>query len=145
MVGALGMPSLSAPLALPRRAPSLAGTHGTGIQAALLSRCLNTEVVQVARLERFEQAQFEAVGLADCTGELHEFHFRTDWFGTGVALELRDGNPAGYQVQIIGDPKDNLLLLGRWIEKMRRALSLKHLTDGEDGPQIADLLPGRME
>jgi hypothetical protein len=63
------------------------------------------------------------------------------------AFELRDGNPAGYQVQIIGDPKDNLLVLvGRWIEKMRHALSLKHLTDGEDGPQIADqVLPGRME
>ena len=94
-------------------------------------------MAQLAGLQGFEDAKFEAVGLADCTGELHEFHFRTHWFGTGVALdafELSDGNPAGYQVQIIGDPKDNLLvLLGRWIEKMRRALSLKHLTDGEDG------------
>jgi len=80
----------------------------------------------VSRVQGFEDAKFEAVGLADCTGELHEFHFRTHLFGTGVALdafELRDGSPAGYQFQIIGDPKDDLLvLLGRLIEKMRRAL-----------------------
>ena len=72
-------------------------------------------------------------------------------FGTGVALdafELRDGSPAGYQFQIIGDPKDDLLvLLGRLIEKIRRALSLKHLTDDKHGPQIADhqVVRGRIE
>ena len=30
------------------------------------------------------------------------------------------------------------MLLGRLIERMRRALSLKHLTDSEHGPKIAD-------
>ena len=108
----------------------------------LCSRCFNTEVAQLAGLQGFEDAKFEAVGLADCTGELHEFHFRTHLFGTGVALdafELRDGSPAGYQFQIIGDPKDDLMvLLGRLIEKMRRALSCKHLTDDAHAPQIAD-------
>ena len=117
----------------------------------LCSRCFNTEVAQLAGLQGFEDAKFEAVGLADCTGELHEFHFRTHLFGTGVALdafELRDGSPAGYQFQIIGDPKDDLLvLLGRLIEKMRRALSVKHLTNGEHGLQIADhqVVRGRIE
>jgi hypothetical protein len=117
----------------------------------LCSRCFNTEVAQLAGLEGFEHAKFEAVGLADCTGELHEFHFRTHLFGAGVALhafELRDGSPAGYQFQIIGDPKDDLLvLLGRLIEKIRRALSLKHLTDDEHEPQIADhqVVRGRIE
>jgi hypothetical protein len=43
------------------------------------------------------------VGLADCTGEIHEFYFRTHLLGSAVALyafELRDGHPAGYQFQI---------------------------------------------
>jgi hypothetical protein len=117
----------------------------------LCGRCFNTEVAQSAGLEDFEHAQFQAVGLVDCTGELHVFHFRTHLFGAGVALdafELRDGCPAGYQFQIIGDPKGDLLvLLGRLIEKMRRALSSKHLTDDEHGPQIADhrVVRGRIE
>ena len=64
------------------------------------------------------------------------------------AFELRDGSPAGYQFQIIGDPKDDLMvLLGRLIEKMRRALSCKHLTDDAHGRQIADqaVVRGRIE
>ena len=108
----------------------------------LCSQCFNTEVAETAGLEGFEHAKFEPVGLADCTGEVHEFHFRTNLFGTGVALdafELRDGLPSGYQFQIIGNPEDDLLaLLGRLIQKMRRALSTKHLMDGQFGSQIAD-------
>ena len=43
------------------------------------------------------------------------------------AFELRNGEPAGYYFQIIGDPEDDLLvLLGRLIEKMRCALSVQH-------------------
>ena len=68
-------------------------------------------------------------------GKLREFHFRTHLFGTGVALdafELRDGEPAGYSFQIIGEPEGDLMvLLGRLVEKMRRALSIKHLKDGD--------------
>ena len=82
----------------------------------LCSQCFNTEVAETAGLEGFEHAKFEPVGLADCTGEVHEFHFRTNLFGTGVALnafELRDGNPAGYQFQIIGNPEDDLLVSAR--------------------------------
>jgi len=117
----------------------------------LCGRCFNTEVAKAAGLEGFEHARFEPVGLADSTGELHEFHFRTHLFGTGVALdafELRDGDPAGYCFQIIGDPKDDLLaLLGRLIEKMRRALSIRHLIDSKHGLQIADhqVVRGRIE
>lgn len=91
------------------------------------------------------------VALADCTGEAHVFHFRTRLFGPGVALdafELRDGHPAGYQFQIIGDPQGDLLvLLGRLIEKIRRALSIRHVKDGELGLQIADhqVVQGRIE
>ena len=108
----------------------------------LCGQCFNTEVAKAAGLEGFEHAKFEPVGLADCAGEVHEFHFRTHLFGPGVALdafELRDGSPAGYHFQIIGDPADDMLvLLGRLIAKIRRALSVKHLVDGELGLQIGD-------
>ena len=117
----------------------------------LCSQCFNKEVAETAGLTGFENAKFEPVGLVDSTGEVHEFHFRTRLFGTGVALdafELCDGHPAGYKFQIIGDPEEDLLvLLGRLIEKMRRALSTKHLTNGEHGLQIADqrVVRGRIE
>jgi len=117
----------------------------------LCSRCFNTEIAKAAGLEGFEHANFEPVGLTDCRGELHEFHFRTHLLGPGVSLdafELRNGEPAGYYFQIIGDPEDDLLvLLGRLIEKMRRALSVQHLKDGDYGLQIADdgVVRGRIE
>jgi hypothetical protein len=117
----------------------------------LCSQCFNQEVAEIAGLTGFENAKFEPVGLVDSTGEVHEFHFRTYLFGTGVALdafELRDGHPSGYSFQIIGDPeRDLLVLLGRLIEKMRRALSTKHLTHGEHGLQISDerIVRGRFE
>lgn len=110
----------------------------------LCNRCLNTEVAKSDGLDKFEHVRFEPVELADCTGEAHVFHFRTRLFGPGVALdafELRDGHPGGYQFQIIGDPQEDLLvLLGRLIEKIRRALTVKHVKDGELGLQIADHL-----
>jgi hypothetical protein len=108
-------------------------------------------MAELAGLTGFENAKFEPVGLVDSTGEVHEFHFRTHLFGTGVALdafELSDGHPAGYDFQIIGDPEgDQLVLLGRLIEKMRRALSTKHLTDGDHGLQISGerVVCGRVE
>ena len=116
----------------------------------LCGRCFNTQMAQAAGLAGFEHANFEPVGLTDCTGKLHEFHFRTHLSGTGVALdafELRKGEPAGYSFQIIGDPEDDLLvLLGRLIEKMRRALSVKHLKGGDHGLEIADgMVRGRIE
>lgn len=118
---------------------------------ALCGRCFNTEMAELDGLDRFEHFNFEPVRLADCTGENHEFHFRTHLFGAGVALdafELRDGHPAGYQFQLIGDPKEDLLiLLGRLIEKMRRGLSIKHVKDEEYGLQIADhrVVRGKIE
>ena len=108
----------------------------------LCSQCFNAEVARLGGLKEFEHVRFEPVGLTDAKGETHEFHFRTRLFGTGVALdafELRDGQPAGYQFQVIGDPADDLLaLLGRLIEKMRRGLSIKHLKNDALGLQIAE-------
>lgn len=115
----------------------------------LCGQCFNREIAKQGGLD-FEHAKFTPVGLTDCDGEVHEFHFRTRLFGPGVALdgfELRDGHPAGYWFQIIGDPQDDLLvLLGRLIERIRRALSTKHLTGERLGQQIADrMVRGRIE
>lgn len=88
--------------------------------------------------------------MLDNAGEWHKFHFRTRLLGNVVALdafEVREANPAGYQFQAVGDPDDDMLvLLGRLIEKMRKALSMQHLTDTEHGLQIADqTVRGRIE
>jgi hypothetical protein len=105
-------------------------------------RCFNSEVAKLNELHGFESPAFRPVVLADSGGELHEFHFRSRLLGDIVsleALEIRDGSPAGYQFQIVGDPRDDALtLLGRLIERMRRALSIKHLEDGDLGLTIAD-------
>ena len=108
----------------------------------LCGRCFNSEVAKLNELDGFENPAFRPVALADSAGRLHEFHFRSRLLGDIVsleALEIRDGSPAGYQFQIIGDPYDDALaLLGRLIERMRRALSVKHLEDEDYGLRIAD-------
>jgi hypothetical protein len=82
------------------------------------------------------------VVMTDISGGVHQFHFRTCLSGTHVVLdafELRGEHPSGYRFRVIGDPEDDLMaLLGKLIEKMRRALSIKHVEDGEFGLHIAD-------
>jgi hypothetical protein len=121
----------------------------------LCGPCFNAHVAKLDGLHGFEQINLEPVRLIDCSGEAHDFHFRTRLLGPGVALdafELRDGHPAGYQFQIIGDAEEDLLaLLGRLIVRMRRALSVKHVQqNGACGLQIAEhplggLVRGRIE
>ena len=53
----------------------------------LCSGCFNLEAAQLAGLKGFEHAKFHPVGLTDCAGVLHEFHFRLRLFGPGVALD----------------------------------------------------------
>ena len=130
-----------------RRTPSFEvvdyGSMDTGYKQ-LCRRCFNMEAATAAGLDDFEHVDFEPVRLTDSGGKPHEFHFRSFMFGTGVALdafELRDGNPAGYQFQVIAEPEeDQLALLGRLIEKMRRALAVKHIADSEHGLQITEPL-----
>jgi hypothetical protein len=113
----------------------------TGGFRELCGKCFNTEVAASDGLDGFEHADLAPVELTDCNGRVHVFHFRMRLFGPGVALdafELRDGLPAGYQFQIIGDPEDDpLKLLARLIERMRRALSVKHIEQSDLGLQIA--------
>ena len=116
----------------------------------LCTRCVNAEVAKLSGLDDFENIRLEPVGIDDCGGETHQFHFRTRLFGSGVALdafELREGNAAGYKFQMVGDPEDDLFtLLGRLIQKIRRTLSIKHLEDDGIGLHIADRTArGRIE
>jgi hypothetical protein len=117
----------------------------------LCGRCFNTEMAKASGLEGFQHVKFEPVELTDCLGDLHKFHFRVHLFGTGAtidAFELRNGDPSGYCFQIIGEPDaDLLVLLGQLVGKMRRALSIKHLRDGDYGPEIAEngVVCGRIE
>jgi hypothetical protein len=108
----------------------------------LCNACRNKEVAALGGLGAFEHVQFEPVKLSDCAGTTHEFHFRARLFGLGVAMEafeLVDNRPAGYQFEIIGNPEDDQLdLLSRLIEKIRRGLSIKHLEKYERSLQIAD-------
>jgi hypothetical protein len=126
------------------------GSIGKGYRQ-ICGRCFNVEVAKSDGLNNFEHLKFDPIELVDCVGKAHLFHFQTRLFGPGVALdafELRDGYPGGYQFQVIGQPGDDLLaLLGRLIDKIRRALSLRHIVDGELGPQIADcrLVRGTIE
>src|SRR6478609_4137809 len=108
----------------------------------LCSRCFNTEVAQALGWEKFEHVSFEPVELLDCKGKTHEFHFQTHLGPVGIALaafELRNGRPAGYRFQVMGDPEgDQMRLFARMIEKIRRGLSMKHLEKDEFGVHIAD-------
>ncbi|MBW8832327.1 MAG: hypothetical protein JF606_23550 [Burkholderiales bacterium] len=108
----------------------------------LCGRCFNAKVARLAGLQDFEHVSFEPIGMTDASGGTHDFHFRAHLFGAMIALdafELRESHPAGYQFQAIGDPQDDLLaLLGRLIEKMRRALAIRHVEDSALGLQVTD-------
>ncbi len=121
-----------------------------GRYRVLCGRCFNTESAKLGGLDKFEHLNFEPVRVVDCDGKAHDFHFRTHLFLPGVALnafELRNGEPAGYRFQMIGDPEEDLLaLFGRLVEKIRRALSVKHLMKDELGLRVADkTVRGRIE
>ena len=108
----------------------------------LCSQCFNAEVASAMGREHFENCRFDQVVISDCAGEAHEFHFGTHLLGSMVAVdafELKRGEPAGYQFQILGDPDQDVLpLLGHLVERMRRTLSVKHLVESDYGLQIAD-------
>lgn len=110
----------------------------------LCGQCFNAAVASRLGQTEFEHISFEPVCMADARGDKHEFHFRTRLGGPGIALEafeLRDGSPAGYQFQVIGDSQDDpLKLLGSLIGRMRRALAINHLEDSVLGPQVSDRL-----
>ena len=76
----------------------------------LCGRCFNEAAASRLGLQGFEHVVFEPVRMVDERGAEHEFQFRTRLFGPGMAIdafELRDGSPAGYEFQVIGEPDDD--------------------------------------
>ena len=109
----------------------------------LCTLCFNAEVAHQHGLDDFENIQLDPVGIIDCSGNTHEFHFQTMLLGGIVSLrafELNAGDRGGYEFQLIGDPEDDLFtLLGRLIQKIRKRLSVQHIAvDGIHGLQIID-------
>jgi hypothetical protein len=47
----------------------------------LCTRCFNAVVAGLHGLDDFENIQLEPIGLIDCIGEEHNFHFRTRLLG----------------------------------------------------------------
>ncbi len=117
----------------------------------LCTQCFNAAVALRSGVESFENIRLEPIGITDCAGELHQFHFQTRLLGNMVTIdgfELVDGNPDGYTFQIIGDPEDDLfVLLGKLVQKIRKTLSVKYLEDdAHHGLRIKDMeVRGRIE
>ena len=95
---------------------------------ALCSQCFNTEMAQLDGLDGFEHVTFEPVRLTDCTGETHEFHFRTHlfapespWTLSSFATVIRPAT----NFRSSATREDLLVLLGR-LKKMRRTI-IKHV------------------
>ena len=88
----------------------------------LCTRCFNAAVAELQGLVDFDNMRLEPVGITDCAGDPHRFHFRTRLMGPFVSLEafeLNETGPAGYQFQLCGDPQDDLFeLLGKLIQKI---------------------------
>ena len=114
------------------------------------NRCYNKMISEMYELD-FEHPEFQPITLKDVDGFSHEFRFRTFIIPTGIsieALEVRNGELAGYEFQVIGDIEaDPLELFGQLFERIRKALSMKHIDTGEYGLQISDdgIVRGRIE
>lgn len=110
----------------------------------LCSRCFNEGLAERCGLIDFAHADFDPIEMVDAGGHAHCFHFRTQLFGSGVAVEafeLRGDEPCGYRFQSIGEPEEDLhAVLGRLVAKMRRALAVRHLEPGASGWQVTDRL-----
>jgi hypothetical protein len=116
----------------------------------LCNQCFNAEVATAKGPENFENRRFDPIVMSDCAGDEHEFHFRTRLLGAVVAMdafEVKRGQPAGYQFQIVDDSEVELIsLLVRLIERMRRRLSVKDLVQSDQRLEIADqTVRGRIE
>jgi len=89
-----------------------------------------------------EHPEFQPITMNDVDGVQHEFHFRTRIIPSGIsieALEIIKGVPEGYQFQVLGSfEADHLEIFGQLFERIRRAMSQKHIEKGEYGPQITD-------
>ncbi len=102
---------------------------GDGYQH-LCTSCYN-EVMSEYHGVDFENVGFDPIDLVDKEGVEHTFSFHTRLFGDKVAMEAfeeLEGDKSGYQFQVIGRTKDDILSLYQSLyEKMKRGLEQKHI------------------
>ena len=109
----------------------------------LCNQCFNAQMAERSGLKNFDNHRIESMLLVDSDGKNHQFHFTTHLFGDKVAIEafeMEDGIRGGYKFQVLGEPdEERFALLGQLVQKMRRALAVKHLShDQRCGWLIAD-------
>jgi hypothetical protein len=104
---------------------------GDGSYELLCTPCFNARIADATGFNNFENVQLDPIRMIDRHGESHQFHFQLRLLGDRIALdafELRGELRAGYQFQLIGEVDDDVfVLLGRLVEKIRRALSVRHI------------------
>lgn len=122
--------------------------YGDGSYELLCMRCFNSRIAETAGFTDFENVRLDPIQMIDCQGESHQFHFQFRLLGDRISLdtfELRGETPAGYRFQLIGEANDDVfVLLGRLVEKIRRALSVRHI-DFHEREIIDSTLRGRIE
>ena len=108
-------------------------------------------MAQFTDMRGFEHPSFAPLRLRDADDNDHEFHFRSLLLVGQLSLEAfelaTDDEPTGYRFQILGEAgSEPFALLGQLIQKMKRALSMKHLQADAGRLQIAEMtVRGRLE
>ena len=101
----------------------------------LCLNCYNEVMSEHHHDINFENVGFDPINLSDKDGAEHTFTFHTRLLGDQVAMEAfeeMEGDKAGYQFQVIGRTKDDILSLYQSLyEKMKRALNQKHIEPNE--------------
>jgi hypothetical protein len=106
-------------------------SSGDGKYRLPCTPCFNARIARSTGFTAFENVRLEPIRMTDCTGDSHQFHFQFRLQGAMVVLDafqLHGDLPAGYRFQVIGEPDDDVfVLLGRLVERIRRALSVRHV------------------
>lgn len=130
------------------RRPSYDMIHyGSGADSRLTcSRCFNADMARRHDVRDFQNVRLEPVKMVDRSGATHLFHFLPRLLGDRFiieAFEVEDGHPAGYQFAVLDGPHvDIFVLLGRLVEKMRRALAVQYLSSDHDDQLAGQVAKG---
>ena len=108
--------------------------YTTDVQTLILcTQCFNADVAERSGIEDFDNHPLDPISITAADGVIHQFHFRTRLLGDIVTLEafeLKEGEPAGYQFQLVGEPEeDRFVQLGRLVARIRSTLATKYLED----------------
>ena len=108
----------------------------------LCSKCYNEQISESWGVN-FEHISFHPISLTDLNGEDHTFYFRTFFLGhhvTITALEIKDGEPEGYEFSQYGHAEEDLFeLFAKLVDRLKHELGRKHIEPNNLLPyQITD-------